>query len=58
MTRHHARPRPIPVAPGQLQLALVTVIRTDAPALQLLRGGLADAPHPRPVVAIAVRRAA
>lgn len=50
MTR--SRRRPIPVAPGQLTLALLVVILPNGRSLTLLRGGLADAPHPRPVAAI------
>lgn len=56
MTRR--RHRPIPVAPGQMTLVLLTLIRTDAPALQLLQGGLAAERRPSPDAPVMVRKAA
>lgn len=49
--RHHRRA----AHPGQLQLVLLTLIRTGAPPLQLLDGGLSDViPEPLPAVALRV----
>lgn len=59
MTAHRQRlPRPRysrRPSPGQMQLVLLTLIRSDAPPLQVLAGGRRD---PQPVVEMRARRAA